>query len=379
MLNSKSFIIFLIIVVSIAACNNDQQKKQQKKSNLSFNKLSKQERNNYHRLADIFYAKNLQFTLSGGILVAKNGEIVFEKYNGYSNWLTQEKMDANTSIHIASVSKTFTAVAILKMVQENKLSLQDSVQKFFPNFPYKGVTVKLLLSHRSGLPNYLYFMDTAWKTNTFIQNKDVLNYLIDKQPAAYPSPNRVFHYCNTNYVLLALIVEKIVGIDFPSYVKNNIFIPLGMKNSYVFNIADSAKYTPSFNYNNQPIAIDKFDVVYGDKNVYSTVKDMFLWDKALYDTSFIGKQILQQTFTPYSNEKAGHKNYGLGFRLYIDGADTTVYHNGWWHGNNSVFIRLTQDTATIITLGNKYNRSIYTSRQLTNIFSKKNTVSELEE
>jgi CubicO group peptidase (beta-lactamase class C family) len=182
MLNSKSFIIFLIIVVSIAACNNDQQKKQQKKSNLSFNKLSKQERNNYHRLADIFYAKNLQFTLSGGILVAKNGEIVFEKYNGYSNWLTQEKMDANTSIHIASVSKTFTAVAILKMVQENKLSLQDSVQKFFPNFPYKGVTVKLLLSHRSGLPNYLYFMDTAWKTNTFIQNKDVLNYLIDKQP-----------------------------------------------------------------------------------------------------------------------------------------------------------------------------------------------------
>jgi hypothetical protein len=152
-----------------------------------------------------------------------------------------------------------------------------------------------------------------------------------------------------------------------------------MKHSFVFSIADTLKYTPSFNYNNQPFNMDKFDAVYGDKNVYSTVQDMFLWDKALYDTNFISKTLLQKAFTPYSNERPGKKNYGLGFRLYIDNRDTTIYHNGWWHGNNSVFTRFIKDTATIITLGNKYNRAIYSSRRLATIFSTRNIDKELEE
>lgn len=369
----------MVVMVLISSCNSSAKKNKQQSHSVQFRALTKNEKKELHYKADIFFNTTLKNSFSGGFLVAKNGEIIFEAYNGYSNWNTKEPLTATTPLHIASVSKTFTGVAILQLVEQKKLQLEDSIQKFFPTFPYKGITVQQLLNHRSGLPNYLYFLDTAWKQNNFIQNQDVLNYLITHQPAIYAYPNKVFHYCNTNFVVLALIVEKITQQSFPEYILHNIFEPLQMKHSFVFSIADTLKYTPSFNYNNQPFNMDKFDAVYGDKNVYSTVQDMFLWDKALYDTNFIGKTLLQKAFTPYSNERPGKKNYGLGFRLYIDNRDTTIYHNGWWHGNNSVFTRFIKDTATIITLGNKYNRAIYSSRRLATIFSTRNIDKELEE
>lgn len=371
------YILFFFFLFS-TSCKNKNERYTAKKTN-PFRKLTKEEKKNYHYQAELLYSRLVKGNFSGGIIVAKNGQIIFEDYRGYSNWMTKEPLNAKTPIHIASVSKTFTAVAILKLIENGKLNLNDSLQKFFPNFPYTSITVEQLLNHRSGLPNYLYFMDTVKLNTNFIENKDVLKYLIEQKPNVYAYPNRVFHYCNTNYVLLALIIEKVTNQPFPKYIQETIFKPLGMNNSFVFGIQDTAKYTPSFNFNNQPFIIDKFDVVHGDKNIYSTVQDMLHWDNALYDTSFLSAKLQKIAFTPYSNEKPGKKNYGLGFRLFIDGNDTTIYHNGWWHGNNAVFTRLLKDTATIITLGNKYNRAIYSTRRIANIFSSKNLDSNLEE
>ena len=118
--------------------------------------------------------KNSNF--SGGILVAKNGNVVFEKYKG-TEPATGDSILQNTPLHIASVTKTFTAMAILKLAQENKLNIDDSLVSYFPDFNYPGVTIKSLLNHRSGLPNYLYFMDyLGWDKSMFITNQDVLNY-----------------------------------------------------------------------------------------------------------------------------------------------------------------------------------------------------------
>ncbi|MCZ2223973.1 MAG: serine hydrolase, partial [Chitinophagales bacterium] len=128
-------------------------------------------------------------------------------------------------------------------------------------------------------------------------------------------------------------------------------------------------YTPSYQYNNNPYPLECFDCIYGDKNVYSTVRDLFLWDQALYNNKFIKSTTIAKAFTPYSNERFSYRNYGMGWRLYIDGKDTVVYHGGWWHGNNSLLTRLIQDTATIIALGNKYNRNVYNVRQVASIFS----------
>ncbi len=119
---------------------------------------------------------------NGGIIVAKAGNIIFERYNGTGHLGGTDSIKANTPTHIASVSKTFTAMAVLKLMQEGKLQLDDEFSKYFPAFNYTGVTIRSLLSHRSGLPNYLYFMEElGWDKKAFIQNKDVLDYLINRK------------------------------------------------------------------------------------------------------------------------------------------------------------------------------------------------------
>jgi CubicO group peptidase (beta-lactamase class C family) len=145
--------------------------------------LDKEEFRNYYRqLSSFFDTALLNKSFSGGILVAKNGEVIYEKYSGKIDFRKNDSLTSSTSLHIASTSKTFTAIAILHMVAAGKLSLNDTLDKFFPRFPYPGVTIKMLLTHRSGIPNYLYFMsNNKWgilpnkKWNRqYASNQDVL-------------------------------------------------------------------------------------------------------------------------------------------------------------------------------------------------------------
>ena len=350
------------------------------KGDFTYRTLSKQEQQVYTTKANEFYERVLKRNrFNGSILVAKNGEIIFEAYEGYSNFATKDTITPTTAFHLASISKTFTGMAVLRLMEQNKLSLEDSLQQYFPQFPYHQITIKQLLTHRSGLPNYVYFMDTAWNKNIKATNDDMLQFMINKQPALEALPNKSFHYCNTNYALLALIVEKVTKQPFPQYLKDSLFLPLGMNNSFVFSVKDTANYVPSYLYNNTPCKLENIDCIYGDKNVYSTPRDMLLWDKAMYSGAFVSKPTLEKAFTPYSNEKKSFHNYGLGWRLFIDNNEKIVYHNGWWHGNNTVFTRLVNDTATIIAIGNRYNRIVYLSRQLSTIFNDKNKDQKLEE
>ena len=137
---------------------------------------------------------------------------------------------------------------------------------------------------------------------------------------------------------------------------------------------------PSYKYNFVPYGIEKLDCVYGDKNVYSTPEDLLIWDQALYTNKIISQNTLQIAFTPYSNERPSYHNYGLGFRLYTYPDKIIPYHNGWWHGNNAVFTRMVQDSATIIVLGNKFNSKIYKAKELANIFAQSpQTIQEEEQ
>jgi len=299
---------------------------------------------------------------NGGILVAKDGNILYEKYSGYRDFRSKEPLTDTTSFHLASTSKPFTGMSVLWLVQQNKLSLDDSLQKFFPGLPYPGVTVKMMLSHRSGLPNYVYFMDDKkkWDHAKYVTNEDMLQFLYTEKPNRSSAPGTRFSYCNTNYVLLAMIVEKVTGKKFPDFLQETIFVPLQMKHTYVFTLKDSLTATPSFEPRGGVWKNDFLEGTYGDKNIYSTPQDMLKWDQVLYTGQFIRQSLLDSAFTPQSLERPSVHNYGLGWRLLmLPNGKKVVYHFGRWHGFTPAFARLIDEKATIIILGNKFNRSIY--------------------
>lgn len=308
---------------------------------------------------------------NGGILVAKEGTIVYEKYAGFANpRLHKDSLTPNSAFHLASVSKTFTAMSVLKLWEQGRLNLNDDLSKYFPNFPYSGVTIKMLLSHRSGLPNYVHYMDRyGWDKRKMATNPDVLNSLYTMHPPLENTSGRHFSYCNTNYALLALIIEKATGHSYADFLQETFFTPLQMHDTYVFALKDTARAMRSYAFNNREFPMEFLDEVYGDKNVYSTARDMLKWDQALYAGQFFKQSTLDSAFAGYSFEKEGKRNYGLGWRMtFLDNGKKLLYHNGWWHGNNSVFVRLVDEKATIIVLGNKFNKRIYASKKLSDLF-----------
>lgn len=336
-----------------------------------FPALKPAEKKRYHDAVDSFLQPLIKSGFSGSILVAKEGEPVYEYYTGISNPITKDLITAETPLQIASTSKTLTAAAVLQLVQEGKLQLSDSATKFFPDLPYTGITVKSLLNHRSGLPNYMYFLEGGlWDKKQYLTNADVLHKLVELAPPRAFNPDTRFQYCNTNYVLLALIVEQLSGLSYPEYMEQNIFEPLGMTNSFVYTPTDTAVHAISFNAAGGIWAQDYTDGPYGDKNIYSTPRDLLKWDQALYSGDFIAQNLLDSAFTPYSNEKPGQHNYGLGFRLLmLDSGKKVIYHNGRWHGFNSAFSRLPDEHVTIIILGNRFKSSVYTlARKMYNLF-----------
>lgn len=344
-----------------------------------FRSLTANEKNYYSEEIKKFYDTNfLQKGFNGSILVAKNGQILFEDYHGIMNFETGEPITEHTPFHLASISKTFTGMTILKLWEEGRISLEDSLQKFFPALPYHNITIKMLLSHRSGLPNYLYFMDSVWNKKQKATNNDVVNFMIEHKPKINLPPGKAYNYSNTNFLLLASIIEKITHESYPQYMKDSVFIPLGLKDTYVFSAKDTLNYIPTLSVT-KPFPMDHLDCTYGDKNIYSTVRDIFKWDSVLYTNTFLRKSTLQMAFQPQSNEHKTMHNYGLAWHLYFNGGDTIVYHNGKWHGSNTSFTRLIQDTATIIMLGNKLNNNIYHAKDMSYIFTGRTDTTKLSE
>lgn len=314
-------------------------------------------------LNTFYNGKLLRSGFNGAVIVAKKGVIIFEKYHGLENYRTKTPVIDSSSFQLASVSKTFTGMGILWLLDRQKLSLTDSIQQYFPEFPYRGIDINMLLTHRSGLPNYLYFCDSLWKDrDKFLTNEDVIKLMGQHRPPIQHQPGTHFQYCNTNYLLLAAIIEKVSGQHYSDFMEQTIFKPLGMENTFVYDPATAARphQTMSHKYNGQLEPDTYFDGVMGDKGIYSTAKDMLKWDQALYSGKLFKPETLQAAYTAYSHEKPGIRNYGLGWRL-MDYPDSSkiVYHNGWWHGNNTVFYRFIKDSTTLIILGNKYNRGIY--------------------
>ncbi|MCU7693425.1 serine hydrolase domain-containing protein [Haoranjiania flava] len=376
------FLVAGVLFFAVAfACKDGNQSKQtkhkkkwsiaQQNDSFRFAPLSESQKNSYtNAIQSKFDSLFPGERFNGQILIAKNGVILFEKYQGYHDFRSKTPITPHTPLHLASISKTFTGVALLRLFEQGRVSLDDTIQKFFPMLPYHGVTVRDLLSHRSGIPNYLYVMDKGWDKKKLASNMDIINFMVDNKVPKAANPNRVFQYCNTNYIILASIIEQITKQNFPDYMRDSIFLPLGMKDTYVFSKKDSANYVETYS-TTRGFPMDPYDASYGDKNVYSTVQDLLKWDKSFYSAVLLRPETIRMSYMPLSNERPSVHNYGLGWRMLNNPTgDTVIYHNGMWHGTNSVFTRLVQDSAVIIIIGNKTNKNIYKGKEFARIFSK---------
>ena len=320
-----------------------------------------------------FYKNNWpNNSANGGFLVAQNGQIIFEKYDGYANLKEKTLVTSNSPFHIASVSKVITATAVLKLVDENKLALDQKVNSLLIGFPYPDVTVKMLLNHRSGIRNYSYFTDKKiiWDRHKIMKNQDIVDLLINKKITLEFKTDSRFSYCNTNYAILALLIEKVTGKSYIEAMKDIIFKPLDMQDSFVFDYEkDKLTATPSYRGNFSKYYLDYLDGIYGDKNIFSTPRDLLKFDMGRNSPEFFKPELLQLAFTPYSNEHKSTNNYGLGMRMKNwETGQNLYFHNGWWHGNTSTYITLPEEKVTIIAFSNKFTRLTYRVRNLTALF-----------
>tara|TARA_Y100001933_G_scaffold110662_1_gene110748 strand:- start:1274 stop:2425 length:1152 start_codon:yes stop_codon:yes gene_type:complete len=296
---------------------------------------------------------------NGNILFAEKGQIIAHKSYGMAHFRNKEELTEEHSFQLASVSKTITAIATLQLVEEGILNLNDSIQQFFPNFPYKGMDIHQLLSHRTGMSQYTHFCDrpdSIWpdKTKT-ISNNDVIDIMEQIVPLQNYPPNKRYYYCNTNYLILASIIEKVTDQKFGDYVKANIFIPSGMTNSCIYDRTNKDELIkPAQGYENRIPWEDVYlNGCVGDKNVYSTTGDLLKFDRALNLNLLINDSLKQMAFSPKNKTFKSNQNYGYGFRLKEHKEyGKIVYHTGWWKGFRSYYIKVIEKDQTIIVLNN---------------------------
>lgn len=323
------------------------------------------------RLDTLFNKMYKANAFNGNVLIAKNNQIIYQKSFGYAIKESNTELSDSSLFQLASVSKVITGIGILLLYEQNKLKLEQEVSTILAEFPYKGITVKHLLAHRSGLPNYTYFCCEYLKDdNTQLSNKDVLDLMVKHQPKSYFKQGARFNYSNTNYVLLALIIEKLSGKCYSAFMQDELFKPLGMNHTFTLPTLDFMNKHLTFGYtvSYKRVANDRFDGVVGDKGVYTTTHDLFLLSAALYQGKLLSKSTQEMAFTPCSPEKK-QSNYGLGWRMRdFDSASKDVFHNGWWHGYRTSFHRRLKDSLTVIVLSNRLNKSVYATWRIYQAF-----------
>jgi CubicO group peptidase (beta-lactamase class C family) len=317
------------------------------------------------------YMKNLHRSRSfnGAVLVAKKGKILYQNAFGWADYLRRDSLKIDYQFELASVSKPMTATAILMLVDQGKIKLDQTVKDFYPNFPYEGITIKMLLTHRSGMMNYVYFIDGIWRKERKdqkkgITNQEVMRIIEERKPNPYTTPNRKFHYNNSNYMVLAAIVEKVSGMKFSQFMKENIFEPSGMKNTAVYSKAEFDKIPVKVVGHDRgtwrySVVQNFLDGPVGDKGIYSTARDLYLFDRALKKGRLVSQPLLDSAYTGHNDLVRGHFNYGYGWRLFKGDNHQVVYHTGWWHGFRHIYLRDLTADITIVLLSNLSNGSLH--------------------
>ncbi|MFN8342210.1 MAG: serine hydrolase domain-containing protein [Cyclobacteriaceae bacterium] len=327
------------------------------------------------QLVDQFlHAEEEFYQFNGNVLVAEKGKIIYQHSFGYANFDTRAPLNDSSVFELASVSKQFTATAILLLQKDGKLSVGDSLRYFFPELPYHGITIHHLLTHTSGLPDYEELIPYHWDHKKIAFNKDMVALLASQKPAIYFKPGTRWQYSNTGFALLASIVEKVSGKSYNDFLLERIFQPLRMTHTRVYNSRRRGEVIPNYAYGfvwsdslsrfMLPDSLKSFSYVYymdgivGDGTVNSTTGDLLKWDRAwrnatLLDTGTINSQL---QYPHALADTASNMYYGYGVMVSKDTFGSLIQHSGGWPGYSTQLARYTDDDLTIIILSN--NQSV---------------------
>ena len=353
--------IVLLLALSITSCNA------QKKRNL---KTTTEVQND---TLDTYFSKLYAAKMfNGAVAVKRNGKLIFKKGYGIANLKKQNPFLTTTSLEIASVSKQFTAAAILLLQQENKLKVTDFAYKYLgDDFPYKDVTISQLLSHTGGLADYEDYFKENWNPEVIAYNKDILNYFKTKKPAVLSVAGEKYHYSNTGYVLLAEIVSGASGgVTLEKYLTKKVFEPMQMKSTFFMgrdSIWDKENYAPGYMFSLEecknviPESLPN-NAYYrflsgrlGSGRLSSSIDDLIKWDQFLYDDSIFNATSKELAFSKHPPTKDS-SDYGYGWHIANDSIKGKIIsHTGSWAGNLTYIRRSIETKDLVIILNNTYN------------------------
>ncbi len=311
---------------------------------------------------------------TGNLLVYKNGQIVHQSANGLRSIDPVDSLDLRSQFRLASVSKQFTGMSIMKLKEFGKLDYDQKVNSILSDFPYDNITVRHLLNHVSGLEDYERMMHEHWQSQDTtgtetIGNNKIMELFYQRNPKQRFAPGENYEYSNTGYLVLASIVEKISGQHFREFLKENIFDPVGMKNTvlYSYQIApDPNMPNRVFGYNT---ALNQVDLVpddyhlvndvRGDGGIYSTLEDLFKWNLALANHTIIAKKYLDAAFTSGVLNNGEKTGYGFGWQLSEDPGKEEVFHSGGWVGFRTFLLNDLKTKSGLILLTNGNNENFF--------------------
>lgn len=328
---------------------------------------------------------------NGNVLTAKNGEIIYQHAFGYRNFETKELLDNQTAFTLCSVSKQFTAMGIMLLKKEHKLKLTDSLRQYFPELPYHNITIENMLTHTSGLPDYQLLMVHNWDHNKIANNADLIRMLADKKLPGFFKPGQKYRYCNTAYVLLAAIIEKVSGKSYKDFMTAHIFRPLrmeytGVYNPYIDHDGDKMRdYADGFMYSDSlktyvPAAtiyplVHYLGGIVGDGGISSTTADLLKWDRALKNHKLLSKTDQDDMLGNHALMDTLSKiYYGYGVSTGKNEIGNYIVHEGIWPGYRTCLTRYTDRDITIIVLSNNESNAVGTSRALSYIMAGKDIV-----
>jgi CubicO group peptidase (beta-lactamase class C family) len=297
---------------------------------------------------------------NGSVLVAKEGNILLERHYGFADAEGRVPLTGSASFSLASVSKPFTGLGIVMLAHRGKLALDDPLARHVPELAaYRGITIRHLLHHTSGLPDHMLLADTYWDPEVTLTTADMIALFVQHRPRLRFAPGDRFEYSNTGYVLLGEIIARASGRSFIDFMEHEIFAPLGMKDSAAYNLTcpvctlqcRATGMRRRFGCFGRRVSSDMnyLDGVFGDGGIHASVEDLLRWDAALRAGTLVPHELYEQAYTSGRLNDGEATGYGFGWEVR---PRHVVEHLGEWEGFTTCLRRDLRKHTLLVVLSN---------------------------